>query len=119
MLSPVGLEERQLKLNRQVSRKLRAPQLGEAMDVIISVLPILLIGSLFVVMVYAAKLYRDGRKSTVMATALALVGIFWLVAQFWGGLKFHNLDAIIVSLAQIVPSVIFILMAWKLLRGKR
>jgi hypothetical protein len=52
---------------------------------------------------------------------LSLFGAFGVVAQFVGSkpLEFHNSDAFILSLVQIAPGVIMILIAWKLLKGKR
>ena len=91
------------------------------MDVIMQFLPIIVAVSLFVLIAYAAKRYKDGRKSTVMGTVLALLGAFSIVAQFVGSkpLEFHNSDAFILSLVQIAPGLIMILIAWKLLKGKR
>ena len=70
---------------------------------------------------YAAKRYKDGRKTTGMGAVLVLVGAFTLVAQFVGSsqLEFYNTDAIIISLAQIVPGLILIFLGWKLFKGRR
>ena len=91
------------------------------MNVIVSILPILIIISFFLLITYAAKRYKDGRKSTVMGVVLVLVGAFILVAQFVGSnqLEFYNRYAIIVSLAQIVPGLILIFLGWKLFKARR
>ena len=91
------------------------------MDVILSILQILLIISLIFAITYAVKQYKDGRKSIIIGAFFALLGAFFLVAQFVGSnrLDFHNSDAFIVSLAQISPGLILIFIGWKLLKGKR